>query len=320
MATCRGLDVSAHQGPQDWSAHKREGVSFAFAKASEGLHTRDPRFATHIRGIKAAGLVPGAYHFAWPCQAVAGEAANYIAAVRPFAGAGFCHWLDLERYEDGRNYAGRSASQIRAWVVAWLAAVRAAFPGQRVGVYTSGSDLAAGHVPAGTPLWYPAYPWGAADYSRAESAARPAPSGWRPLIWQFTSQPLDRSIAYLSAAELRAWAAGTDSEEDPMAGITEKDINDAVWHRDTIAVSDDYANKTANPMWTAETMLRDTNVKVRALLGQVAAQTATIKTLAEALAAHDQAVDVDALVARIEAAIESVTVRLDVNQPTTPEA
>ncbi|MER5916044.1 hypothetical protein ABT124_37935 [Streptomyces sp. NPDC001982] len=65
------------------------------------------------------------------------------------------------------------------------------------------------------PLWYPAYPWGAADFSRAEAAARPAPSGVAPLIWQFTSQPMDRSIAYLSASGLRAWAAG-DTEEDDM--------------------------------------------------------------------------------------------------------
>jgi GH25 family lysozyme M1 (1,4-beta-N-acetylmuramidase) len=221
MATTRGIDVSAYQSPQNWSAHKREGVSFAFAKASEGLHTRDSRFATHIKGIKAAGLVAGAYHFAWPAQSAAQEAANYIAAVRPYAGAGFCHWLDLERYSDGRNYGGRSASQIRAYVSSWLSHVRDAFPGQRAGVYTSRWDLSSGHVPDGVTIWYPEYPWSSgATYARAEAHARPTlPAGHgHPLFWQFTGSPLDRSIAYLSAADLRAWAHGaaTDPEDDEV--------------------------------------------------------------------------------------------------------
>ncbi|MCA1220610.1 glycoside hydrolase family 25 protein [Streptomyces sp. 8L] len=217
-ATSRGVDVSAYQGVQDWAAHKAEGVAFGFAKASEGEHTHDSRFATHIKGIKGAGLVPGAYHFAWPNQPASVEAANYVAAVKSYAGKGFCHWLDLERYSDGRNYAGRSAAQIKAYATDWLAAVRKAFPGQRVGVYTSGDDLAKGHVPSGVPLWYPAYTWGTASvsYAKAEAAARPHPSGQTPLFWQFTSTPLDRSLCYLSATALRAWAAGTDAPEDDM--------------------------------------------------------------------------------------------------------
>lgn len=212
MATCRGIDVSAYQGTQNWSAHKADGVVFAFAKASEGMKSRDARFAAHIKGIKAAGLVPGAYHFAWPNQDVKLEAANYIAAVKPYAGKGFTHWLDLERYSDGRNYRGKSAAQIKVWVQSWLSLVQTAFPGQRVGVYTSGDDLKNGHVPVGTPLWYPAYPWGAASYGKAEAASKPKPSGWSPLLWQFTSQPLDRSICYLSAAALREWAGGTTAQ------------------------------------------------------------------------------------------------------------
>jgi GH25 family lysozyme M1 (1,4-beta-N-acetylmuramidase) len=217
MATCRGVDVSVYQGAQDWAARKAEGVVFAFAKASEGQRTHDAHFATHITGIKNAGLIPGAYHFAWPNQDVALEAANYIAAVRPYAGRGFVHWLDLERRSDGANYKGCTAAGILAWVTKWLKLVSEAFPGQRVGVYTSGSDLAAGHVPAGTTIWYPAYTWGytAVGYEKAEAAARPHPSGWSPLLWQFTSTPVDRSIAYLSAADLRAWAAGT-TQEDTM--------------------------------------------------------------------------------------------------------
>lgn len=221
MATCRGIDVSAYQGAQNWTSRKAEGVVFAFAKASEGQTTHDSGFAGHIKSIKAAGLVPGGYHFAWPNQEVVKEAANYVATVKPYAGRGFTHWLDLERYTDGRNYAGRTPAQIKAYATAWIAAVQKAFPGQRVGVYTSADDIAKGHVPAGVPLWYPAYTWGSSTvgYATAEAHAQPRPSGRAPLFWQFTSTPVDRSICYLTAAQLRDWAAGDEPdapEEDDM--------------------------------------------------------------------------------------------------------
>ncbi|WP_019061674.1 glycoside hydrolase family 25 protein [Streptomyces prunicolor] len=225
MATCRGIDVSTYQGEQDWAAHKRAGVVFAFAKASEGQRSRDARFGMHIKGIKAAGLVPGGYHFAWPNQDVAKEAANYVDAAKPYAGKGFTHWLDLERYSDGRNYAGRSSAQIKAWATAWIAAVQKAFPGQRVGVYTSADDIAAGRAPDGVPLWYPAYPGTSVDtYAEAEARPTPSPSGRKPLIWQFTSDPagsgprMDLNLAYMSEAAFRAWAAGGSTDEAPKEG------------------------------------------------------------------------------------------------------
>ncbi|MEU5442779.1 MULTISPECIES: GH25 family lysozyme [Streptomyces] len=224
MATCRGIDVSNNQGAQDWKTWKKQGLTFAFAKASEGEHTHDSRFAVHIKGIKGAGLVPGAYHFAWPNQSAAVEAANYISAVKPYAGRGFIHWLDLERYPDGRNYQGRTAAQIKAYAAAWVAAVQHAFPGQRVGIYTSASDIAAGHVPSGVPLWFPSYPGSSVDtFAEAEKHARPAPSGRTPVLWQFTSDPagparIDQSIAYMSASDFRAWAGAATPAYEPFPG------------------------------------------------------------------------------------------------------
>ncbi|MEU5608463.1 glycoside hydrolase family 25 protein [Streptomyces sparsogenes] len=315
MSTCRGVDVSAYQAKQDWAAHKEDGVVFAFAKATEGQRSKDSRFDSHMAGITKAGLVPGAYHFGWPTQDPAREAANYIAAVKPYARRGFLHWLDLERYSDGRNYGRRNNAEIRAWVTRWLALVDEAFPGQRVGVYTSGSDLTAGHVPPGVPLWYPAYPWGPASYSKAESVGRPRPANREPEFWQFTSQPIDRSICYMSAAALRAWAAGTTpvpEEDDPMAGMSNKDIASAVWETDgVVGVPPEWTSK-GNPEWKPASILIDLGKRVRSLDAKLTAQTATIKALADALAARDGSVDVDALVSRITQAIERVTVRLDV--------
>lgn len=316
MATCRGIDVSAYQGTQDWAARKAEGIIFAFAKASEGQTSRDPKFASHMNGILKAGLVPGAYHFAWPNQDPKREADNYIAAVKEFAGKGFCHWLDLERYSDGRNYAGKSDAQIAVWVTTWLARVRTAFPGQRVGVYTSADDIAKGHVPLGVPLWYPAYPWGPAAYSRAEAAAQPKPSGRAPLLWQFTSQPIDRNIAYMSAADLRAWAQGTNTEEDPVA-ITDADaekIARKVLTLDEITAPKDAPDVATNPTWRLDSYTKDTNARVRSLQASVTALTATNAALVDTvakLAAGVGDLDPAAIVAELKAAIESVTIHLD---------
>jgi GH25 family lysozyme M1 (1,4-beta-N-acetylmuramidase) len=284
MATSRGMDVSAYQRAQNWPVLKRDGLVFAFAKATEGQRARDPRFDTHIAGIIKAGLIPGAYHFAWPNQDVAMEAANYIGAVRPYARPGFCHWLDLERYSDGRNYAGRSPLQIRAWVGAWAAAVRAAYPGQRVGVYTSASDVAAGHLPDGLPLWFPRYPWGAADYPRAEGQAQPVVSGRHALIWQFTSQPVDRNIAYMSEAALRAWAQGDSTKEDDMHLSDKMVIGEwmkAAWPKDaglqdgSITVQTALASGYGHSRRAAENTV--------AILAQLGAQQATIGKLVDAL-------------------------------------
>lgn len=230
MATSRGIDVSGYQKAQDWEKHKADGVAFAFAKASEGMHGRDTMFDRHIADIIKAGLVPGAYHFGWPNQNVEAETDNYIGAVKPYTDGPFMHWLDLERYEDGRNYRNRTAAEIQAWAAEWVRIVRKRFPNNFVGVYTSGSDIQAGRFPNGVQLWYPAYPVQGASYERAEAAGRPNASGIKPLVWQFTSKPLDRSIAYVSAKEMRAMASNkkADGGDDEMKLTDQINLSDWV--------------------------------------------------------------------------------------------
>lgn len=314
MATCRGIDVSAYQAAQDWAAHKAEGVVFAFAKASEGQHTHDSRFVAHIKAIKAAGLVPGAYHFAHPNQDATAEAANYIAAVKAYAGKGFTHWLDLERLSDGSNYAGRTSAQIKAYAVTWIAAVEKAFPGQRVGVYTAASDITAGHVPTGVPLWYPAYPWGAAAYSKAEAAAQPRPGGRAPLFWQFTSTPLDRSICYLTAAQLRTWAAGENTPEDDMP-LTPADVKTLATTDNVFKAPEDAADIKTNKFWTLASHVQDQTQRIRDTQKTINAMSATVKTLAGLAGAN---VDTDAVVAAVRTAIADAVVKVDVDVNGTP--
>lgn len=115
-----------------------------------------------------------------------------------------------------------------------------------------------------------------------------------------------------------SWSpGGTPEEDDPMAGITKADIYDAVWKTDAVTAPDTAADRATNEDWQPQSYLRDIGNRVRATQATVAAQNAAITELARTvavLAANSAAVDPEALVARITAAIESVTVRLDVTQ------
>lgn len=307
MTTCRGRDVSAYQGAQDWAAHRASGETFAFAKASEGERSHDARFVQHIAGIKAAGLVPGAYHYGWPAQDAALEAANYIAAVKPYAGPGFVHWLDLEKRTDGANYGGRTNAQILTWATKWLALVAEAFPGQRVGAYTSGTDLSRDHIPVGTPLWYPAYPGTSVDtYAEAEAHIRPEPYGWKPLFWQFTSRDpdgtsVDRSVCYLSETGLRTWAGEKTTEND-------MNLTDAVslgawipkqWPKDTGLA--DGKLSVNNALGSGYAHARIAAEGTTALLAQVAALSAALGKLAEGGGVDAAAIQAAALAGAQEA-------------------
>ncbi|WP_062441219.1 CHAP domain-containing protein [Herbidospora daliensis] len=68
---------------------------------------------------------------------------------------------------------------------------------------------------------------------------------------------------------------------------------------------------------------REALARLDAILARLDAQAVVIQTLAEALAARDEAVDVEALVAKIEAkvgaVIDGITIRLDVSEPEPPK-
>ena len=63
-----GVDVSKWQGDIDWNAARAGGTVFAFIKATEGGDHVDERFQANWAGAKAAGVVPGAYHFVYWCR------------------------------------------------------------------------------------------------------------------------------------------------------------------------------------------------------------------------------------------------------------
>jgi lysozyme len=73
-----GIDVSNNNGQIDWGAVAGAGYGFAVAKASEGTDFVDSYFAANWAGMKANGMVRGAYHFARPDDNSAENEANYF--------------------------------------------------------------------------------------------------------------------------------------------------------------------------------------------------------------------------------------------------
>ncbi len=62
-ATLDGIDVSTYQGAIDWAQVKAAGITFAFAKATDGSSLTDSRFAANFAAMKASGVTRGAYLF-----------------------------------------------------------------------------------------------------------------------------------------------------------------------------------------------------------------------------------------------------------------
>ena len=94
-----GVDVSSYQGNVDWAVLARQGVDFAFIKATEGSGLQDVRFQENWKNAHAAGVVVGAYHFFSYDSPGETQADNFIATVPVTAGA-LPPVVDIEFYGD----------------------------------------------------------------------------------------------------------------------------------------------------------------------------------------------------------------------------
>lgn len=200
-----GIDVSHFQGAIDWP---RTGVAFAFAKATEGSTFRDGRFAANIAGMRAAGIVPGAYHFLTGGNPAA-QADSFCQATP----SDVIHALDVE------------ASSLD--VAGWVKQYRLHYPTKPLLIYT-GRDLWAraggGSGASFGPLWAAGYlpnrylPGGslASVAGQIGDHRGGVPfAGWdHPMFLQFTdaatvpgvSGPVDGDIFYGTRADLDALA------------------------------------------------------------------------------------------------------------------
>lgn len=222
--TLLGVDVSHWQGDIDWTRARSAGVAFGIAKASESTSFVDSRFRANIAGMRAAGIIPGAYHFLRP-----GDVTRQADLFCSLAPGDVIHALDVEA--SGLDVAG------------WVARYRTRYPVKTLLVYT-GRDLWAraggGDGSRFGPLWVAgyvpnAYVPGSGSLNtllgRVGDHRGGVPfGGWAsPSFLQFTAAasvpgvpgPCDGDVFYGGRAELEALAM-TTMIEDPDMQWTDK--------------------------------------------------------------------------------------------------
>lgn len=94
-----GVDVSHYQGKIDWEKMKKNGIQFAFIKATEGSSSQDERFFENYRGAVKQNITIGAYHFFSFDSKAETQADNFINTV-PREDTMLPPVIDIEFYAD----------------------------------------------------------------------------------------------------------------------------------------------------------------------------------------------------------------------------
>jgi len=181
-----GIDVSHYQAVVDWATVASGGELFAFAKASEGASVPDQYFADNWAGIKAAGLLRGAYHFFHPSVDPTQQANNFLN--RLAAANGGSPTLapgDLPATLDIEVTDGTSAANILAGAAAWLTAVQTA-TGKTPIVYTYVSFW---RDTLGNPPDLSSYPLWIAQLKVSTPTSIGGWANWT--LWQYDIQPVN---------------------------------------------------------------------------------------------------------------------------------
>ena len=177
-----GIDVSNYQGNVNWGAVHNAGITFAVAKATEGTTFTDAYINQNIAGMKAHGIIPGAYHFGHPGSDATTQANHFTTVVKNANGGHFSGLLQLVL--DLEVTDGRSPSQVWGWTQTFVARVKTV-TGRPCIIYTGyyfwRDRVGNPNNNLNCPLWLAAYVSNPAPYiPHAWSSV-----GWA--FWQYTS-------------------------------------------------------------------------------------------------------------------------------------
>jgi lysozyme len=169
-----GIDVSYHQHTIDWRRVRKAGVLFAFIRVSDGSTFADPMFERNWSKARPTGILRGAYQYFRPDENAVTQADLLIEAIRRDPG-------ELPPVIDVETTGGRSPSQIRRAVEAWIARVRDKLGVEPI-IYT-GPDFWKTHAGnadlTSQPLWVAHYTTGCPT----------VPAPWKTwTFWQYTER------------------------------------------------------------------------------------------------------------------------------------
>ncbi len=225
-----GIDVSIYQHTIRWRPVARDGVAFAWTKATEGsrhyLDYTDPQLAANIAGATANGVLIGVYHFAHPekdpgAGGARAEARLFVSTAGAYMTAGYLRpVLDIE-------VEGSPATS--AWVNDFLDDVYQA-TGVMPIIYTYTNyaasylrrsvadrdlwmaDVTGADPQTGSPLIFPFHHWNFWQYGQAASGKI---SGIAP-----RTGPVDKDVANGNPAYVESFLIPAGSHR-PGAGENE---------------------------------------------------------------------------------------------------
>ena len=257
----QGADVSSWQGDFDWS---KAGVTFGYARISDGANYIDKWFESNWKEMKDRGILRGAYQYFEPGQDATAQANLMVQKVGGKLGAG-----DLPCMIDVEATGGQSPATIAAKIKTWIKIVEAG-TGKKPIIYT-GAYFWQDHVKdssfGGYPLWIAAY----------GPSCPSIPDGWTDwTFWQYcdgqtqycsNGKGFDRDVFNGTAAELKALAGGS---VEPIYGASfvEQSFPMAVTALkmkagETLAAHITLKNTGTKP-WDAKTRLGTTEPRDRA--------------------------------------------------------
>lgn len=280
---------------QDWASYQSAtpdttGLSFAFVKVTEGLSYINPRWAAQRDHAKANGLVWGAYHYPHMANSPQAEADYFLRQVAWQPGDLIV--LDWEGYDAANANVSKATQAV--YKEQWLRYVKGKLPHNRVGMY------------ANIDYWRNIDTTGyTSDFLWIATAGRNAGDPGITAPWMFHQYSeaggLDRNYCHLAtAADLRAWALGTQPQEDDMPAPVD------LWAYKNPA--DEAAARKASG---GKAGVPDAYGYLVGTYKNTAAMNATITTLAKALG-DVKGIDTAALIAAVQEAIKDAVVDVDV--------
>ena len=132
-----GIDISTYQGDIDWQkisfrinsetktltkdeSHPSRDIDFVFAKATEGITIKDPKYDANRKSAKGKNILFGAYHFFSVTSDAKQQAQHFIQTAKLQKG-------DLTPVLDVEYQGSLSKNEIRRRVLIWLTEVKKHF-------------------------------------------------------------------------------------------------------------------------------------------------------------------------------------------------